>query len=268
MGCLKYLTCIRPNVSLFGVGWVSRLKQEATTKIYVDNKSTIALAKNPVHHERSKHINTHFHFIREYDTTLDQLQANEIGLQVEMYVPNHEEHEEDLHVPAELIMKTEVKQVQHAVQALTSCILEGQAMELLSMSCRMINFIQVDPKKGQLAAEEWNIMMQHLGSRCPLLHCVFAGLRGLLPDISASALALVLPPLPLVHRSPAASSVPATECHSTPSIQGFVEPQPAYVLLAATTGEEKIRFLAARFSVVYQQRILRPWINSDTSGEF
>ncbi|KAG6521374.1 hypothetical protein ZIOFF_018490 [Zingiber officinale] len=37
-----------------------------------------------------------------------------------MYIPNHEEHEEDLHVPVELIMKTEVKQVQHAVQALTS----------------------------------------------------------------------------------------------------------------------------------------------------
>ncbi|KAG6491920.1 hypothetical protein ZIOFF_046861 [Zingiber officinale] len=56
---------------------------------------------------------------------------------------------------------------------------------------------------------------------------------------------LVSPPLPLVFRSPAASSVPTTECHSTPSSQGSVEPQPASVLLAATTGEEKIRFLAA-----------------------
>ncbi|KAG6498897.1 hypothetical protein ZIOFF_038648 [Zingiber officinale] len=43
-----------------------RLQQEATTKIYVDNKSAIALAKNLVHHERSKHIDTRFHFIREY----------------------------------------------------------------------------------------------------------------------------------------------------------------------------------------------------------
>ncbi|KAG6468423.1 hypothetical protein ZIOFF_073108 [Zingiber officinale] len=95
------------------------------------------------------------------------LQANETGLQVEMYFPNHEEQEEDLHVPAELIMKAEVKQVQHAVQALTSRILEGQAMELQSMSCRMINFIQVDPKMGQLAAKEWNIMMQHVPSQIP-----------------------------------------------------------------------------------------------------
>ena len=64
-------------------------------------------------------------------------------------------------------MKTEVKQVQHVVQALTSHILEGQAMELQSMPCRMINFIQVDPKMGQLAAKEWNIMMQHVPSQIP-----------------------------------------------------------------------------------------------------
>ena len=31
----------------------------------VDNKSIIALSKNPVHHDRSKHIQTRFHFIRE-----------------------------------------------------------------------------------------------------------------------------------------------------------------------------------------------------------
>ncbi|KAK2974052.1 hypothetical protein RJ640_006244 [Escallonia rubra] len=41
-------------------------KQEDATKIYIDNKSAIALAKNPVHHERSKHIDTRFHFIREH----------------------------------------------------------------------------------------------------------------------------------------------------------------------------------------------------------
>ncbi|XP_042415186.1 uncharacterized protein LOC122004349 [Zingiber officinale] len=67
------------------------------------------------------------------DTTPYQLQANETGLQVEMYVPNQEEHERDLHVPAEPITKAEVKQVQCVVQALTSRILEGQAMESQSM---------------------------------------------------------------------------------------------------------------------------------------
>ena len=31
----------------------------------VDNKSAIDLSKNPVHHDRSKHIDTKFHYIRE-----------------------------------------------------------------------------------------------------------------------------------------------------------------------------------------------------------
>jgi hypothetical protein len=34
-------------------------------KLLMDNKSVIALSRNPVHHDRSKHIDTKFHFIRE-----------------------------------------------------------------------------------------------------------------------------------------------------------------------------------------------------------
>ena len=41
------------------------LKKVEATKICIDNKSTQALAKNPVLHDRSKHINTRYHFIRE-----------------------------------------------------------------------------------------------------------------------------------------------------------------------------------------------------------
>nr|GEU73622.1 retrovirus-related Pol polyprotein from transposon TNT 1-94 [Tanacetum cinerariifolium] len=41
------------------------MEQEDATEIYVDNKSKIDLAKNPVYHDRSKHINTCYHFIRE-----------------------------------------------------------------------------------------------------------------------------------------------------------------------------------------------------------
>ena len=33
--------------------------------LYCDNKSIIAIAKNPVSHERSKHISIKYHFIRE-----------------------------------------------------------------------------------------------------------------------------------------------------------------------------------------------------------
>jgi len=42
------------------------LQQLEATEIRVDNKSVIELAKNSVHHERSKHIVAHFHFIREH----------------------------------------------------------------------------------------------------------------------------------------------------------------------------------------------------------
>jgi hypothetical protein len=40
--------------------------QENSTEIYVDNRSGIALTKNSEYHERSKHIDTHHHFIREH----------------------------------------------------------------------------------------------------------------------------------------------------------------------------------------------------------
>lgn len=40
--------------------------KEETVTLRVDNQSAIALIKNPVFHGRSKHINTRFHFIREY----------------------------------------------------------------------------------------------------------------------------------------------------------------------------------------------------------
>ena len=42
-----------------------QMLQEEATKIFVDNKLALALAKNPVFHDRSKHIDTRFHFIRE-----------------------------------------------------------------------------------------------------------------------------------------------------------------------------------------------------------
>ncbi|KAD1378135.1 hypothetical protein E3N88_42917 [Mikania micrantha] len=40
-------------------------REEAQVEIRVDNKSAIALIKNPVFHGRSKHIDTRYHFIRE-----------------------------------------------------------------------------------------------------------------------------------------------------------------------------------------------------------
>lgn len=51
--------------------WLSRLiadlmgRDVQKFKLLVDNKSAIELSKNPVFHERSKHIDTRFHYIRE-----------------------------------------------------------------------------------------------------------------------------------------------------------------------------------------------------------
>ena len=39
--------------------------KETPVKLLMDNMSAIALSKNPVHHDRSKHIDTKYHFLRE-----------------------------------------------------------------------------------------------------------------------------------------------------------------------------------------------------------
>lgn len=50
--------------------WLARLLAEMTGRepekvlVMVDNKSAISLSKNPVHHDRSKHIDIRYHFIR------------------------------------------------------------------------------------------------------------------------------------------------------------------------------------------------------------
>ena len=51
--------------------WLARLLKDllggrpGAPILRVDNKSTIDLAKNPIHHDRSKHIETKYHFIRK-----------------------------------------------------------------------------------------------------------------------------------------------------------------------------------------------------------
>lgn len=38
-------------------------KQEGTTRIHEDNQSAIAIAKNPIQHARTKHIDIQYHFV-------------------------------------------------------------------------------------------------------------------------------------------------------------------------------------------------------------
>jgi hypothetical protein len=58
------------NAACQGI-WLSRLLggllgiPTPKVNLLVDNKSAIALSKNPVHHDRSKHIDTRYHFIRD-----------------------------------------------------------------------------------------------------------------------------------------------------------------------------------------------------------
>ena len=51
------------------------LQIQGPTTIYEDNQSTIALARNPVHHGRAKHIDIKYHFIR------DKVESKEIELE-------------------------------------------------------------------------------------------------------------------------------------------------------------------------------------------
>jgi hypothetical protein len=55
--------------------WLTRLLSELkdveiqVPVLRVDNKSTISLVKNPVHHDRSKHSDVRYHLIQEYEQT-------------------------------------------------------------------------------------------------------------------------------------------------------------------------------------------------------
>ena len=52
----KYLTALMKDMLNNEINY--------TFTLYCDSQSAIALTKNPIHHQRSKHINISFHFIR------------------------------------------------------------------------------------------------------------------------------------------------------------------------------------------------------------
>ena len=57
------------------------MQVDSPVVIYCDNMSSIQLARNPVFHARTKHIEVHYHFVRE------KVLAGEIDL---AYVSTHE----------------------------------------------------------------------------------------------------------------------------------------------------------------------------------
>ncbi|MCO5568107.1 hypothetical protein L7F22_021803 [Adiantum nelumboides] len=67
--------------------WLRRLMadldvgQDTAKTIYTDSQSALAVARNPVFHARTKHIEVHYHYVRE------RLSAREISL---AYVPTQD----------------------------------------------------------------------------------------------------------------------------------------------------------------------------------
>ncbi|GAB2299634.1 hypothetical protein Dimus_038573 [Dionaea muscipula] len=57
--CVSHALWLRKLMTELG------LKQEEPIIIHVDNQSAIVIANNPVNHDRSKHIDVRFHFLRE-----------------------------------------------------------------------------------------------------------------------------------------------------------------------------------------------------------
>ena len=49
--------------------------------LHADNQGAIALSKNPVHHQRSKHIDIRYHYIRS------EIQSGDVEL---LYVPSED----------------------------------------------------------------------------------------------------------------------------------------------------------------------------------
>ena len=67
--------------------WLRRLMdrldvgQDSPTTIYTNNQSALAIARNPVFHTCTKHIEVHYHYVRK------RLSAGEISL---AYVPTQD----------------------------------------------------------------------------------------------------------------------------------------------------------------------------------
>ncbi|KAI5077718.1 hypothetical protein GOP47_0007542 [Adiantum capillus-veneris] len=55
--------------------------QDTANTIYIDSQSALAIARNPVFHALTKHIEVHYHYVRE------RLSAGEINL---AYVPTQD----------------------------------------------------------------------------------------------------------------------------------------------------------------------------------
>ena len=64
----EYIVATTATCQAMWMNWlISELtnNKETKVKLIVDNQSAITLSKNLVYHNQAKHIDTHYHFIRE-----------------------------------------------------------------------------------------------------------------------------------------------------------------------------------------------------------
>lgn len=64
-------------------------KQNTPKETFCNNKSTIALCKNPVFHGRSRHINFRFHKIQELVAQNEVLSNVTLKSKLHIFLPNH-----------------------------------------------------------------------------------------------------------------------------------------------------------------------------------
>ena len=86
------------------------VQQQHATVIYDDNQGAIAITKNPIHHDRTKHIDVQYHFVRE------QVEANTVTLK---YLPTQQ-------MPADILTKP-IPRDAHVRHVKTLGLKEGRA---------------------------------------------------------------------------------------------------------------------------------------------
>jgi hypothetical protein len=82
----EYIAAATAACQAVWLAWLlAEIRNSETSRplLRVDNKSTISLIKNPVHRDRSKHIDTRFHLIREYENS-GQIEVKFISIEEQL----------------------------------------------------------------------------------------------------------------------------------------------------------------------------------------
>ena len=125
-------------------------KVYSCTKIHGDNQGAIALSKNPVHRQRSKHIDVKYHFIR------DALREGKIVI---VYCPSED-------MVADILTKPVTKTTTAGMQTshlsakftvlktkLTTCVIRGDPLRKHGVLVALANTISMERRAGREKAQ-------------------------------------------------------------------------------------------------------------------